>query len=85
MRMGLENLAPSESTLNFANLGTTMKFDNAFLTATNHVGMQFTNKRRQVFSVYEDVTGLHFSEGFSKEDTEKCITYYERNKEKYRA
>lgn len=60
-----------------------MKLDNAFLTATNHVGMQFINKRREVLSVYEDNSGLHFSEGFSKEDTEKCVTYFERNKERF--
>lgn len=60
-----------------------MKFDNAFLTATKHVGMQFINKRREILTVYEDNNGLHFSEGFSKEDTEKCLTFFERNKVRY--
>lgn len=60
-----------------------MRFDNAFLTTNNNVGMQFTNKRKEVLTIWDDGKRLHFSEGFSKSDVEQAIHFYNENKGKY--
>lgn len=57
-----------------------MKFENAFLTADNSIGMQFKSKSKQLFTVWMDSHGvIHFTEGFSKKDTEEAISYYNKN------
>ena len=53
-----------------------MKFDNAFITKFGHVGMQFISKDKRSFFVWNDGDTLHFSEGFSRKDTEAALTLY---------
>ena len=53
-----------------------MKFETAFLTKLGHVGMQFINKDKRSFFVWNDGDTLHFSEGFSRKDTEAAISFY---------
>ncbi len=53
-----------------------MKFETAFITDTCHVGMQFISKDKRNFFVWSDGDTLHFSEGFSRKDTEAAIHFY---------
>lgn len=53
-----------------------MKFDNAFITKTGHVGMQFISKDKRSFFVWSDGAAIHFSEGFSRKDTEAALSHY---------
>lgn len=52
-----------------------MKFETAFLTKSGHVGMQLIKDKRNFF-VWSDGDTLHFSEGFSRKDTEAAIFFY---------
>ena len=53
-----------------------MKFETAFITKLGHVGMQFISKDKRNFFVWNDGDTLHFSEGFSRKDTEAALSYY---------
>ena len=53
-----------------------MKFETAFITKTGHVGMQFISKDKRRFFVWSDCSTVHFSEGFSRKDTEAALSYY---------
>lgn len=53
-----------------------MKFDNAYLTKSGHVGMQFVSKDKRNFFIWSDGSTVHFSEGFSRKDTEAALSYY---------
>lgn len=56
-----------------------MKFDNAFITKSGFVGMQFKAKNKEILSVWYDGATVHFTEGFSKKDTEAAVSYYNKN------
>lgn len=50
-----------------------MKFDNAFLTASNKVGMQFKHKGDTV-SIYRDKqNNIHCSESLGEDDKAKLV------------
>lgn len=53
-----------------------MKFETAFITNTGQVGMQFISKDKRNFFVWNDGAAIHFSEGFSRKDTEAVLTFY---------
>lgn len=53
-----------------------MKFETAFITKFGHVGMQFISKDKRSFFVWNDGDTLHFTEGFSRKDTEAAISFY---------
>ena len=53
-----------------------MKFETAFITKSGHVGMQFISKDKRNFFVWSDGSTIHFSEGFSRKDTEVAISFY---------
>ena len=53
-----------------------MKFETAFITKFGHVGMQFISKGKRSFFVWNDGDTLHFTEGFSRKDTEAAISFY---------
>ena len=53
-----------------------MKFETAFITKTGHVGMQFISKDKRSFFVWSDGAAIHFSEGFSRKDTEAALSHY---------
>ena len=53
-----------------------MKFDNAFITKSGFAGMQFISKDKRSFFVWSDGAAIHFSEGFSRKDTEAAISFY---------
>lgn len=53
-----------------------MKFETAFITKFGHVGMQFISKDKRSFFVWNDGDTLHFSEGFSRKDTEAAVSFY---------
>ncbi len=53
-----------------------MKFETAFLTKSGHVGMQFISKDKRSFFVWRNGECLHFSEGFSRQDTEAAVSFY---------
>ena len=53
-----------------------MKFETAFITKTGHAGMQFISKDKRSFFVWSDGAAIHFSEGFSRKDTEAALSHY---------
>ena len=53
-----------------------MKFETAFITKSGHVGMQFISKDKRNFFVWSDGSTIHFSEGFSRKDTEAAVSFY---------
>lgn len=53
-----------------------MKFETAFITKTGHVGMQFISKDKRSLFVWRDKDVIHYSEGFSRKDTEAALTFY---------
>lgn len=53
-----------------------MKFETAFLTKSGHVGMLFINKDKRSLFVWRDKDVIHYSEGFSRKDTEAVLTIY---------
>lgn len=53
-----------------------MKFETAFITKSGHVGVQFVSKDKRSFFVWNDGDTLHFSEGFSRKDTEAALSHY---------
>ena len=53
-----------------------MKFETAFITKTGQVGMQFISKDKRNFFVWRNGDTLHFSEGFSRKDTETALFHY---------
>lgn len=64
-------------------IGNKMKFDNAFLTASKKVGMQFRNKG-DLISVYKDKNDkLHISEQASEEQQAKAVAAYNRLEKYY--
>ena len=52
-----------------------MNFETAFITKFGHVGMQFVKDKRNFF-IWSDGDTLHFSEGFSRKDTEAAVFFY---------
>ena len=53
-----------------------MKFETAFITKSGHAGMQFVSKDKRSFFVWSDGAAIHFSEGFSRKDTEAALSFY---------
>ena len=53
-----------------------MKFETAFITKSGQVGMQFISKDKRNFFVWSDGSTIHFSEGFSRKDTEAAVSFY---------
>ena len=53
-----------------------MKFETAFITKSGQVGMQFISKDKRSFFVWNDGAAIHFSEGFSRKDTEAALSHY---------
>ena len=53
-----------------------MKFETAFITKSGHVGMQFISKDKRSLFVWRDKYVIHYSEGFSRKDTEAAISFY---------
>ena len=53
-----------------------MKFETAFITKSGHVGMNFISNDKRNFFVWSDGSTIHFSEGFSRKDTEAAVSFY---------
>jgi len=61
-----------------------MRFDNAFITKNKNVGMQFKNNKNALLTIWDDGKRLHFTEGFTKEETESALAHYNHTKESFR-
>ena len=62
-----------------------LKFDNAFLTKSGNVGMQFKNKEGKILSVYKDQKGtLQVSEEANEQEKSVLVAQYFRRQGWYK-